>query len=107
MRGEPGHVAYRHPTDNPRADYDETAGPCVASPRPAKYRIQISEHAGFYRNPFKRGGRAARWGKWCTVGKTDTMPAAVARAEMEQGRGLRRVRIMLGADVMWRSEMWQ
>jgi len=77
------------------------------SARPAKYRIQISEHGGFYRNPFKRGGKGTRWGKWCTVGTTDTMPAAIVRAETEQGRGLRRVRIMLGADVMWRSEVWQ
>lgn len=63
--------------------------------QPAKYRLQSRESDGVYRNPFKSGGCALRWGKWVTRSEHTTREAAEAAWLALQVNGLAQKRVVL------------
>jgi len=57
------------------------------------YLVQRSDHAGLYRNPYRRGGTGTRWSPWRTIGSFATEAEADAR-EHRETVGLFRTRVV-------------
>jgi hypothetical protein len=56
-----------------------------------KYIVKERRPDGFYRNPYKKGGRALRWTKWRTVSSHESLDEATKAAIVTVGLACRAV----------------
>jgi hypothetical protein len=57
----------------------------------SKYLVKERHPDGFYRNPYKKGGRAMRWTKWKTVSSHEILEEATKAAIVTVGLACRAV----------------
>ena len=57
----------------------------------AQFIVKEKSYEGLYRNPYKRGGRAMKWGPWKTRSTHDTLAEALAAAVVRVGLSKRSV----------------
>ncbi len=57
----------------------------------AQFIVKEAAYEGTYRNPYKRGGRAMKWGPWKKRSSHDTLAEALAAAVVTVGLSRRSV----------------
>jgi hypothetical protein len=73
----------------------------------ARYRVQVSDRAGIYVNPFRRGGEGVKWSPWYTVVITASKTMATAEYYRVLPEMFRRVRVMLRNVEVMPASQWE
>ena len=57
----------------------------------ATFIVKEAQYAGTYSNPYRRGGRGMKWGKWTTISKHTSLAEALDAAVVLVGLSKRAV----------------